>query len=135
MDPVVHFELPAEDRERIAAFYESAFGWQAEMMGPEMGNYTTVTTTETDAGRPTTPGAINGRFFPKTEDPASHVPLVTIAVQDIQTSLAAVKRAGGTVASPPVEIPGVGMYARFQDTEGNRLSLLQPLPRAAAQAG
>jgi hypothetical protein len=29
MDPVVHFELPAEDRERMAAFYTSAFGWQA----------------------------------------------------------------------------------------------------------
>jgi len=26
MDPVVHFELPAEDRERMAAFYTAALG-------------------------------------------------------------------------------------------------------------
>ena len=37
MDPVVHFELPADDRERIAAFYTAAFGWDVQMLGPEMG--------------------------------------------------------------------------------------------------
>ena len=65
MDPVVHFELPAEDRERMAAFYGSVFGWQTELLGPEMGNYTVVTTTESDGSRPTTPGTINGGFFLK----------------------------------------------------------------------
>jgi len=134
MDPVVHFELPAEDRERMAAFYASAFGWQTELLGPEMGNYTVVTTTELDGGRPTTPGAINGGFFLKTSDPASHAPSVVIAVQDIHASLHAVEQAGGTVAGPPREIPGVGLYGSFHDSEGNRLSLLQPLPPASAQA-
>jgi hypothetical protein len=28
MDPVVHFEMPYDNRERMAKFYESAFGWQ-----------------------------------------------------------------------------------------------------------
>ena len=70
MDPVVHFELPAEDRERMAAFYAAAFGWQTEPLGPDMGNYTVVSTTESDGSRPTTPGAINGGFFLKTSDPA-----------------------------------------------------------------
>jgi predicted enzyme related to lactoylglutathione lyase len=27
-------------------------------------------------------------------------------------------------------IPGVGQYVSFMDTEGNRVSMLQPLPRA-----
>ena len=52
MDPVVHFELPAEDRERMAAFYGAAFGWETQMLGPEMGNYTLVTTTPLVGGRP-----------------------------------------------------------------------------------
>jgi predicted enzyme related to lactoylglutathione lyase len=30
-----------------------------------------------------------------------------------------------------MEIPGVGQYASFRDTEGNRVSVLQPLPRNA----
>ena len=34
MDPVVHFELPAEDRERMAAFYTTAFGWQTQLPRP-----------------------------------------------------------------------------------------------------
>jgi predicted enzyme related to lactoylglutathione lyase len=28
-----------------------------------------------------------------------------------------------------MEIPGVGSYVSFFDTEGNRVSLLQPIPR------
>ncbi len=27
-----------------------------------------------------------------------------------------------------MEIPGVGQYVSFMDTEGNRVSMLQPLP-------
>ena len=88
MDPVVHFELPAEDRDRMAAFYSTVFGWQTEPLGPEMGNYTVVTTTLTDSdGRPTTPGEINGGFYLKTDDPSSHAPSVVIAVDDIVKSV------------------------------------------------
>jgi len=39
-----------------------------------------------------------------------------------------VKAAGGEVLGEPMVIPGVGDYVSFRDTEGNRLSLLQPLP-------
>jgi hypothetical protein len=28
-----------------------------------------------------------------------------------------------------MEIPGVGQYVAFMETEGNRVSMLQPLPR------
>ena len=65
MNPVVHFEMPYDDRERMAKFYQNAFGWQTQMLGEEMGNYVLATTTETDGSRPTEPGAINGGFFPK----------------------------------------------------------------------
>jgi len=132
MDPVVHFEMPAVDRDRMARFYEAVFGWETQQMGPEMGSYTVVTTTPPgEQGRP--PGwlGINGGFYMRTEDPASHAPGIVIAVEEIEASIAAVKRAGGTVAGPAQEIPGVGLYASFTDTEGNRVSLLQPAPRDA----
>jgi predicted enzyme related to lactoylglutathione lyase len=128
MDPVVHFELPAEDRERMAAFYASAFGWQTELLGPEMGHYTVVTTTETAGGRPTTPGTINGGFYMRTGDASAQAPSIVIAVEDVQASLDAVTAAGGTVAGPPHEIPGVGIHGSFLDSEGNRVSLLTPIP-------
>ena len=44
MSPVVHFEMPAEDRRRMASFYEKAFGWKTQVLGPEMGDYVLVTT-------------------------------------------------------------------------------------------
>lgn len=127
MNPVVHFEMPAEDRKRMAAFYTQVFGWQTQLLGPEMGDYVLATTTESDAeGRPKKPGAINGGFFPKSGEMPAQYPSVVIAVADIQDHMKKVNDAGGRVLGDPVEIPGVGWYVAFFDTEGNRVSMLQP---------
>ena len=129
MCPVVHFEMPAEDRQRMAKFYQNAFGWQTQMLGEEMGNYVLATTTETDETGPKKPGAINGGFFPKKPDwPAQH-PSVVIAVGDMQAAIKKVAEAGGQVLGQPMEIPGVGLYVSFFDSERNRVSMLQPNPR------
>ncbi len=127
MNPVVHFEMPAEDRERMAGFYSTVFGWETQMFGEDMGNYVTVSTTKSDEhGRPTMPGAINGGFYPKREDSPAQYPSIVIAVDDIHASIRQVTEAGGTALGEPAEIPGVGLYVSFYDTEGNRVSLLQP---------
>jgi predicted enzyme related to lactoylglutathione lyase len=128
MNPVVHFEMPYEDRNRMAAFYAEAFGWKPNMLGPEMGNYVVVTTTESDetTGRPKNPGAINGGFYKKPEDAIAPQPSIVIAVEDITASLKKLEQAGGKVLGEPRPIPGVGLYASFLDTEGNRVCLLQP---------
>lgn len=129
MNPVVHFEMPYDDRKRMAKFYESAFGWQTQFLAEDMGNYVLATTTETDEKGPKQPGAINGGFFPKQPDwPAQH-PSIVIAVDDITDAVRRVTEAGGTVLGEPMEIPGVGHYVSFTDTEGNRVSMLQPIPR------
>ena len=126
MNPVVHFEMPYEDAKRVAAFYEQAFGWRNQLLGPEMGDYVLATTTETADGRPTQPGAINGGFFPKKADWPAQVPSVVIAVADIAEAMAKVTAAGGKMLGDPMEIAGVGLYVSFFDTEGNRVSMLQP---------
>ena len=130
MNPVVHFEMPAEDRKRMADFYTRVFGWRTEMLGPEMGDYVLATTTETDeTGFPSNPGAINGGFYPKDDERPAQYPSVVIAVDDIKKSMQDVTRGGGEVLGEPMEIPGIGKYVAFFDTEGNRVSMLQPLPR------
>lgn len=127
MNPVVHFEMPADDRKRMADFYTRVFGWKAEFFGEEMGNYVTVATTETDEnGRPRMAGAINGGFYPKTGDNGDQHPSVVIAVEDIHTALDRIKESGGKIISEPLAIPQIGQYASFYDTEGNRVSILQP---------
>ncbi len=128
MDPVVHFEMPAEDRKRMADFYTTVFGWKTEMLGPEMGEYVLARTSESDeTGRPKNPGAINGGFFRKSADDPDQHPSVVIAVEDIREHMKTVEEAGGKVLGEPMEIPGVGSYVAFIDTEGNRVSMLQPL--------
>ena len=131
MNSVVHFEMPAEDRKRMADFYSKTFGWQVQLLGPEMGNYVLATTVESDqTGHPTRPGAINGGFFQKDASKPAQYPSVVIAVDDIKAHMAKIREAGGEVLGDPWEIPGVGSYVSFLDTEGNRVSLLQPAPRS-----
>jgi len=131
MNPVVHFEIPADNKDRMVDFYTKVFGWSVQRLGPEMGNYIVVTTTEPDQnGRPKNPGSINGGFFEKTKE-HSH-PTVVIAVDDIRSSMKSVEQAGGKIigggnkAGEPDDIPGVGLYIAIQDTEGNRIGMLQP---------
>jgi uncharacterized protein len=131
MNPVVHFEMPYDNRQRMAAFYQSAFGWQTQMLGEEMGHYVVAHTTETVNGMVSTPGTINGGFYERKPDwPAQH-PSVVIAVDDIRAAMQQVAAAGGDVLGEPMEIPGIGQYVSFMDTEGNRVSMLQPLARPA----
>jgi predicted enzyme related to lactoylglutathione lyase len=130
MNPVVHFEMPAEDKSRMRKFYETVFGWQTQQLGPEMGNYVLVTTADGDVKPDIPRGAINGGFFQKTQP--DQYPRITIAVHDIREAMKKVEKAGGKVLGgmqkpgEPDVIPGVGLYATFIDTEGNRVSMLQP---------
>ena len=127
MNPVVHFEMPYDNRTRMAKFYQTAFGWQTELFGEEMGSYVLAKTTETEGCRPKNPGAINGGFYARNPDwPAQH-PSVVIAVDDIAAAIKQVAQAGGEVLGEPMMIPGIGQYVSFMDTEGNRVSMLQPL--------
>lgn len=127
MNPVVHFEMPAEDKNRMAVFYTNAFGWKTQMLGEDMGNYVVVTTTETDdAGMIKNPGAINGGFYPKNDETPDQYPSLVIGVEDIQAAMDRVIEAGGKLLGEPMEIPGHGLYVSFYDTEGNRASILQP---------
>lgn len=135
MNPVVHFEMPYRDRERAARFYSAAFGWQTQMLGPEMGDYLLVTTAlpgHRPAGAPDAPfGAIGGGLYPLPADGSAAHPSIVVAVEDLRAAMARVVAAGGQVLGEPMDIPGVGPFVAFIDTEGNRNSMLQPSMGAA----
>jgi len=134
MNPVVHFEMPYEAADRMVKFYKAAFGWKMKNMGAKMGNYVLATTAETAAnGRPKKGGTINGGFFEKKPDWPMQHPSVVIAVDDLVKAMDKVTKAGGKVLGEPMDIPGVGGYVSFVDSEGNRVSMLQPLPMAKAK--
>lgn len=133
MNPVVHFEMPYENRERMVKFYQSAFSWQTQLLGEEMGNYVIATTTESDENGPKELGCINGGFSNKRLPDANAHPSFVIAVDDIKESINKITNAGGKILGKSMDIPGVGMSAWFVDTEGNRLSILQPLPNMSVR--
>ena len=126
MNPVIHFEMPAEDRKRMVKFYSSVFGWQTQQLGPEMGGFVLVTTTESDQnGNPKELGTINGGFYQKTGDVAQTT-TVTIQVDDTKAYMKKIVAAGGKISGEPMDIPNVGLFASFFDTEGNRVNIIQP---------
>ena len=126
MNPVVHFEMPAGDKARAKKFYEEVFGWEMKQMGADVGDYILATTTPVgENGRPTTPGAINGGFFQKGD--YGTVPHLVIAVDDIVKHMEIVKQAGGEIQGEIMDIPGVGKFVMFKDSEGNLVGMLQPM--------
>ena len=130
MCSVVHFEMPYKDAARAARFYAAAFGWTHQQLGPDMGDYLLMTTA-VPGERPNMPpgavlGAINGGLFPfKADWPMQH-PSMVIGVDDVDAAMARVVAAGGEVLGAPMDIPGVGRYVSFVDTEGNRNSVISP---------
>jgi uncharacterized protein len=124
MDKVVHFEIPVDDVARAKEFYGSIFDWQLNDMDMGGGNvYTTVATTPVDeqSRLPLEPGAINGGLFRRTSDIPT--PVITIGVDGIDDSLKKVEAGGGSVVQPRTEIPDMGAFAYFKDSEGNLIGL------------
>ena len=115
----VHFEILADDPEKVAAFYRDLFGWNiANWGGPQ--SYWLVTTGP--EGTPGIDGGIMHRHFPQAV-------INTVAVDSMEETLAKIEAAGGKKVNGPNEIPGIGMHAYCADPEGNIFGVLQPAAR------
>lgn len=124
MGKVVHFEIPTDDLGRAKEFYGSVFGWQLQEMEDEAyGQYTIAMTTPIDPQTqvPTEPGAINGGLMKRAAD--TPTPVITIGVDGIDDALKKVEASGGTTVQPRTEIPNMGAFAYFKDSEGNVMGL------------
>ncbi len=126
MNPVVHFEMPTKNKKRVKKFYEVAFGWEMDQLGKEMGHYLLATTTPLDKNRMhKEKGAINGGFF--QYGPEGKIPHLVISVDDLKKHIKIVKKVGGKIIGKPMDIPGIGKFVMFSDTEGNQVGMLQPV--------
>ncbi|HSW48061.1 MAG TPA: VOC family protein [Candidatus Saccharimonadales bacterium] len=130
---VVHFEIEAKDKDRAKKFYSDAFGWKMDQAGEDFGGYISVTT-----GDIKVPGGINGGIYQEEEKKLNAFSCV-ISVDNVDKAIADVKSAGGKVfddnktpdgkqLGEKMDIPGIGIYVKCEDTEGNRFTLLQPSP-------
>ena len=129
VNPVVHFEMPSKDKKRTAEFYAKVFGWTMNQLGAEMGDYLLAGTTETDENNMVkTPGNINGGFFDYKDEDGFRQPHLVIAVDNLEESMKKVEEGGGKLIGKPMDIPGIGKYISFKDTEDNNVGMLQPSP-------
>jgi predicted enzyme related to lactoylglutathione lyase len=121
MRKIVHFEIPADDEARARDFYREVFGWQLQEM-PEL-DYTLAMTTPVDEQTqlPTEPGAINGGLMKRSAD--TPTPVLTVDVESIDHALKEIESRGGSVVRGRTEIPGMGAFAYFKDSEGNVMGL------------
>ncbi len=122
MPRVVHFEIPADDPERAAQFYQSVFGWTIQTWGGPEPYWLIITGPDSEMG-------INGAIMRRGEPLAGSGLtgyICTVGVPSIDKSLAKVTASGGTVITEKTQIPGIGWQAYCRDTEGNQFSILQP---------
>ena len=112
----VHFDMTAEDPERMTAFYSKVFGWSFQKWDGPM-EYWMATTGDGPMG---INGGISRREAGKPAETVN-----TIAVDSIDDSIAAIKAAGGQITMDKHEIPGVGIFVHAVDTEGNPIGVIQ----------
>ncbi|MEN4016918.1 MAG: VOC family protein [Methanobacterium sp.] len=124
MPRIVHFEIPADDPERAVKFYEKVFGWEIEKW--EGGEYWLITT-----GPDEEPG-INGAIMPKEE--GNDMVRNSIEVDSFDEFKEKIESEGGKMLMEKTQIPGIGDWALFQDTEGNISGMLEPTEEWKAQA-
>jgi uncharacterized protein len=110
MATIVHFELPADDVARAKGFWEGVFGWTFGGMEEPFPYLMT------QGDEPV------GAIYPAQQ--GERGPIVYMATDDIDATLAKVADSGGT-AGEKQPIPTIGWFARCQDTEGNAFSLFQ----------
>ena len=123
MDPVCHFEIPADNVKRAEKFYESAFGWNIKSM-PNMG-YSFLQTSETEKdGMVKKRGRINGGMLKRQDCIQS--PIITVVTVDLDSSIKKIKKQGGEIVKDKFKVGDIGFSAYFKDTEGNILGIFEP---------
>lgn len=77
-----------------------------------------------DDGTPAEPGIIGGDMLSR-EDPVDR-PVVTLQVDDIDATMVAVEKNGGSAVGEKNPDGDMGFAAYFTDSEGNLMGLWQP---------
>jgi len=121
---IVHFEIPADDVEKLRKFYSKLFGWKIEKT-PGPIEYWMIETVPVDKrGMPIRPG-VNGGMM-KRQQP-EHKPVNYIAVESVDEYTKKIEALGGKVLVPKMEVPGIGWWALALDPEGNQFAILQSM--------
>ncbi|MDP4266791.1 MAG: VOC family protein [Bacteroidota bacterium] len=119
MGRIVHFEIPADNADRLVEFYKKTFGWNITKWG-DIDYWMVDTIRLTDSSNFS---GINGAIT-KRQEPVQTV-VNTIEIDDIHQTISAINQNGGKVISEIMDIPDVGKVAYFKDPDGNTFGIIQ----------
>jgi len=127
-NPVVHFEIYADDPDKLAKFYTSLFDWTIERV-PGM-DYRLIKTVATDAkGMPSQAGGINGGMM-KRPPGYEGGGINYVNVESLEAAIDRAKKLGATVMKEKSPVPGMGWFAILTDPQGNLFAVWQMDPKA-----
>ena len=121
---IVHFEIPADDVEKLRKFYGQLFGWKIEKMHGPVEYWGIQTVPVDEKGEPIRPG-VNGGMM-KKQNP-EHKPVNYILVESVDEYVKKIESLDGKIVVPKMEVPGIGWWALALDPEGNQFAILQSM--------
>lgn len=121
---IIHFEIPANDVEKIKKFYADLFGWKIEKL-PTMEYYSVTTVPMDEKGNLLRPG-VNGGLYKREQ--AMQQPVNYIYVESVDEYSKKVESLGGKIVVPKMEVQGMGWFALGQDPEGNTFGIFETMP-------
>ncbi|MDO8690699.1 MAG: VOC family protein [Dehalococcoidia bacterium] len=106
---IIHFEIPANDPQKLAAFYRSLFNWKIEKTPGPM-EYWMLETAPEGQG-------VNGGMM-RRQMPGQ-TPTSYFSVESVDDYSRQVLELGGQVIVSKQEVPDMGYFAVCLDPEGN----------------
>jgi predicted enzyme related to lactoylglutathione lyase len=123
---VVHFEIPADDVEKLSNFYRKLFNWKIIKMPGPTEYYGIQTVPVDEQGMPLGKG-VNGGMM-KRQNP-EHKPVNYINVESLDEYSKRIEELGGRIVVPKMEVPGVGWWALAVDPDGNQFAIMEEMKR------
>ena len=123
---IVHFEIPADNVEKLSKFYSKLFGWKMiRMPGPV--EYWGIQTVPTDEDGMLLRNGVNGGMMKRQN--SEHKPVNYIAVESVDEYSKKIEELGGKVVVPRMEVPGVGWWAMALDPDGNQFAIIEEMKK------
>lgn len=120
-NPVVYFEIPAVDIDRAIKFYSNVFNFSFDKEVIDNNQMALFPFSDENSG---ISGALaKGEIYKPTKDGV----VIYFRARDIDKTLKLAIENGGQILYPKTSNGDLGFVAEFEDSEGNRIALHQPL--------
>ena len=120
-NPAVYFEIPVVDIDRAIEFYSTVFNFSFDKQEIDNNEMALFPFSEENSG---ISGALaKGEIYKPTNDGV----VIYFRTKDIDRTLKLAVDNGGQILYPKTSNGDLGFVAEFEDSEGNRIALHQPL--------